>query len=370
LAALVGATNAGAANDTPAERARTRDAPAERRADDAGAAAEQRAGWIVLPVVSYAPETSLQLGGFLMHYFRLDAGSHPTTLSALASATLKRQVIVELLPVLNFAHNDYRLEAHLEVQRYPDRFFGVGNAVRDEDAEEYERRFVRLRTNFRRRVAGDFYAGLTTDQLVMGIETDDPEGLFVTGEYVGEPGGFSSGLGMAAAFDSRDDHSFTTSGAFIEAKFLPYLRAWGSEYTFSRTLLDARYFLPTRARHALGIRYVIEVTLGDTPFYQLASFGGPNSMRGYFQGKYRDRMAQTLEAEYRARLFWRFGGALFAGAGQVGPHFGAMTSATLRPSVGGGVRFDLSGDDGFNLRVDAGGWSDEFGFYVAVLEAF
>jgi hypothetical protein len=54
----------------------------------------------------------------------------------------------------------------------------------------------------------------------------------------------------------------------------------------------------------------------------------------------------------------------------VGPRFGPLLSAPLRPSVGGGLRFDLSGNDGFNLRADLGGWPGDVGIYLAVMEAF
>jgi hypothetical protein len=93
-------------------------------------------------------------------------------------------------------------------------------------------------------------------------------------------------------------------------------------------------------------------------------------MRGYFYGKYRDLMAHSLEAEYRARIAWRFGAALFASAGQVGPHPRGLLQSPVRPAVGGGLRFDLSGNEGFNLRADAAGWSGDFGVYLAVMEAF
>jgi outer membrane protein assembly factor BamA len=327
-------------------------------------------GWIALPVISYAPETSLQLGAYGMYYFRLDPDSHRSTLGGMATATLKKQVVVELKPTLYFARGDYRLDAHLELQQFPDRFYGVGNGVHEQETERYERRFARLTTSFRRRVAGPFHVGLATHHVLMKIKQQDADGLFATRDYLGENGGASSGLGFAMTFDDRDDHAFTTRGFLLDTKLVTFLRAWGSDYQFSSGTIDARYFVSTGARQALGARYLLDVTGGDAPFYQLPTFGGAGSMRGYFYGKYRDAMAQVFEAEYRSRIWWRFGAALFASAGQVGPSLSKLWSASLRPAVGGGLRFDLSGNDGFNLRVDGAGWSDTFGFYIAVLEAF
>jgi hypothetical protein len=337
---------------------------------DQDATTHDRPGWLILPVVSYSPETSLQLGGYVMRYFRLDPKSHRSTIGGMATATLKRQVIIEVKPTLYFAEGSRRLDAHLEVQRFPDRFFGIGGAANHASPEKYERRMARLVASFRTRIDGSFSVGPTTDQLIMAIDADDPEGLLATRDYVGEEGGFSSGIGMVASLDTRDEVAFTTRGTFVEAKLLTYLEAWGSEYQLSRATIDARHFVPTGQRQALGFRYVSEFAGGTPPFYQLPTWGGANSMRGYFYGKYRDLMAHSLEAEYRARLAWRFGAALFASVGQVGPHPRGLVQSALRPAVGGGLRFDLSGSEGFNLRADAAGWSQDFGVYLAVMEAF
>jgi hypothetical protein len=335
---------------------------------EAGAA--DKPGWIVLPVVAYAPETSLQLGAYLMRYFRFDPQSPRSTIGGMASATLKKQVVVEVKPTLHFAEGAYRLEAHFELQRFPDSFYGIGNDAEHQSAESYQRNLLRLVTNFRRRVHGSLFVGPTLEQSLMAIEAQEPSGLLANRAYLGERGGISSGIGIAMTFDTRDDHAFTTRGLFLEAKQSTYLAAFGSDYAFSRTALDTRYFLRTAPRQALGFRYALELAGGTPPFYQLPTFGGANSMRGYYFGKYRDLLAHALEAEYRARLWWRFGATLFTGLAQVGPRFGPLLSAPLRPSVGGGLRFDLSGNDGFNLRADLGGWPGDVGIYLAVMEAF
>jgi outer membrane protein assembly factor BamA len=356
IAALVGATPAHATEAT------SKSALTTPQTD--------QAGWIALPVIGYAPETSVQLGAYAMRYFHFDAKSPRSTVGGMASGTLKKQVLVELKPNFYFGEGAYRLEAHFELQRFPDNFYGIGNDAQHSAAEKYERRLLRLSTNFRRRVHGSFHVGMALEQSSVTIDVKEPDGLLVNRDYWGERGGICSGLGVVATFDDRNDHAFTTSGFFFEAKQLTFLPAFGSDYRFSRTGFDTRYFLRTGPRRALAFRYLLEVGGGRLPFYQLPTFGGANSLRGYYWGKYRDSLAHALEAEYRARLWWRLGATVFAGAGQVAPRPSALASSPLRPSVGGGLRFDLSGTDGFNLRMDLGGWPGDVGFYMAVLEAF
>lgn len=351
-----------AAGEPSTARGKQEDGPTET--------SKREPGWVAMPVISYAPETSLTLGGFVLHHFGLDAASFPTTLSLLLMVTLKKQVIAEFKPELYWDQNSYRLEGYFEGQEFPDRFYGTGNVVSDGDAEDYDRRFVRARIKFRRRVIGDLYAGIATDQLWMDVDADDPDGLFATREYVGESGGFTSGFGVTGLWDTRDNRTYTTHGQLAEVTLIPYFPAFGSDFEFVKTQLDLRSFWATWKNQVLGLRYTLEIATSDVPFYLMPYLGGANLLRGYFQGKYRDKTAQTLEAEYRFHLFWRLGAVAFAGAGQVGSSVEEMLDARPRPSVGGGLRFDLSGGEDINLRVDAGWWPGDFGFYVAMLEVF
>ena len=262
------------------------------------------------------------------------------------------------------------MEAYLEGQKFPDRFYGTGNDVEERDAEGYDRRFLRSRLNFRRHLISHFYAGLSTDQLWMKVTEVAAGGLFETEDYVGEGGGFTSGVGVNALWDTRDDRTYPTSGQMLDLLFVPYLDAFGSDYRFVRFRGDLRSFWSTWGRQVIGFRYLFELTHGDTPFYVLPYLGGANVLRGYFAGKYRDATIQVLEAEYRFHLVWRLGAAVFAGAGQIGPSVGELPSAPLRPSVGGGPRFDMSGGENINLRIDAGWWPGTFGLYVTMLEIF
>lgn len=331
---------------------------------------EHESGWVGLPAISYAPETSLALGAFVLYHFPIDPVSYASSVSLLGMGTFKRQAIVELTPEFYWSKNQNRVEAYFEGQKFPDRFYGTGNGVRERDAEGYDRRFVRSRLAFRRHVVSSLYAGLSTDQLWMKVTEVRAGGLFETREYVGEGGGFTSGIGVNALWDTRDDRTYATSGQMLDLLFIPYLRAFGSDFEFSRFRGDLRSFWSTWARQVIGFRYIFELTHGDTPFYLLPYLGGPNVLRGYFAGKYRDAGIQVLEAEYRLHLVWRLGAVLFAGAGQIGPNAGEMVKAPLRPSLGGGLRFDMSGGENINVRVDAGWGPGTFGLYVTMLEIF
>jgi hypothetical protein len=102
----------------------------------------------------------------------------------------------------------------------------------------------------------------------------------------------------------------------------------------------------------------------------LATFGGQNLLRGYYDGRYRDKHAATLQAEYRRRLTGRWGIVAFAGAGGVAPNLNSFQLRNTRPSGGLGVRYLISKSEGINLRLDFGFGKGSSGVYFTGGEAF
>lgn len=91
-------------------------------------------------------------------------------------------------------------------------------------------------------------------------------------------------------------------------------------------------------------------------------------MRGYFQGRFRDRQFLSFQAEYRSPLlFWRISTAAFAGAGRVADKVSKLDFGGLKPSFGGGFRIMLDKVDRFDLGFGEDG---NTGFYVGFSEAF
>ncbi len=110
---------------------------------------------------------------------------------------------------------------------------------------------------------------------------------------------------------------------------------------------------------------------GEVPLRSYALLGGSNTMRGYYQGRYRDKNMAVVQAEYRAALFWRFGAVAFADLGNVGSELKDLNFQGLKYSYGAGLRFALNKTEKLNLRLDYGiGRNFSNGFYLQLGEAF
>ena len=103
----------------------------------------------------------------------------------------------------------------------------------------------------------------------------------------------------------------------------------------------------------------------------MALIGGTRRMRGYFEGRFRDRNMLMAQAEYRRELGWNFGIAVFTGFGVVASELHEFEFPTIKPSAGLGLRYQLSKDEKINLRLDYGiGEGGSSGVYLTIGEAF
>jgi len=340
-------------------------------------------GIIALPVVLYGPETSLLFGAAAMYYLPSadsDGRNRVSKLSAAVLYTLRNQFLVDFRPDIFFDDGNYHLYGKYRYAFFPDEFYGVGNDTQTSDEELYTTRTIRAHTGFERRVVENLYRGLIYE-FERDTLLDITAGRQLSaGDIVGTAGGYVSGVGVTATFDSRNNTLSPTEGGYYNLTFAGYDPAIGSDYGFTRTSLDVRHFfsmtylmpfLPdAMADHVLAVRGFFEVQTGEPAFQMMPILGGNRFLRGYYGGRFRDRNLLAGQLEYRLPLFWRFRAAVFGGAGQVSRNLDGLAMDEFHFSGGGGLRFLVDRDAGAAIRFDVGVAEDSMGFYFNVGEAF
>jgi hypothetical protein len=93
-------------------------------------------------------------------------------------------------------------------------------------------------------------------------------------------------------------------------------------------------------------------------------------MRGFYEGRFRDKQVFILQTEFRRPLFWRIGGVVFASGGSVSENHDEINWRELKFAYGVGLRFAITPEERVFARVDFGGGANTYGFYVQVNEAF
>jgi outer membrane protein assembly factor BamA len=178
--------------------------------------------------------------------------------------------------------------------------------------------------------------------------------------------------GLTGELDTRDDDYWPTSGSYARLKGTFFTDALGSSRTFQRYAGGWSWYgrMPA-ARLVLAANANAAAATGDVPFYALPSIGaGVSALRGYTQGRYRDHVMTTVQAELRYHLENPVGVAVFGGFGQVAPDGAGIWSAKALPAGGLGVRYQLTADYPLHMRIDYAWGRDEGLLYFSMGEAF
>lgn len=325
-----------------------------------------------IPFAFWTPETRLGIGAALIHNFYVDKSdslSPPSQLQGGFAITQEHQQLYSI-PFQIF-WNQRKNYAYGEVGyfRYHYKFYGVGNDPRNTE-EHYGFDFTRLRLNFLRKVLntpkGGWHLGLRTWIEDWQFTSFEEAAALSSGEIVGSEGGLTIDPGVIIFGDHRDDVYFPRSGTYIE---LVTQHATG-DYQFHRYRADLRNYKTFFDQITWANQLFIDLTSGDTPFYMMTMLGGTKRMRGYYEGRYRDKSGILFQSEVRSYVWKRWGAVIFASAGLVDQRLQQWTFQHLRYTGGGGIRYLLDPEKHINVRFDVAGGKGSLLYYFTVGEAF
>lgn len=330
--------------------------------------------WVILPIISYSPETKLALGAYGAYYFGKSSATDSTPSSVArftAAYTTRKQYLLSTSPDMYFEGGRFRAGGELSFARFSDKFFGIGNAAPSGAEEEYISRRVRVFLRGLRNVTNEIKAGLVVDFEHSVVTGRAAGGLLATLPIPGAAGATSAGFGAAFTFDTRN-HIFTpSSGIYAETFLVFFPKNVLNDFGFSTYISDLRLFFPIFANHVIGLQAYSRLTAGTPPFQRLSALGGPYRMRGIYEGRYRDKQMLELQAEYRVPIAGKWGLVAFAGSGDVTGSVGGFALRDFKYSAGAGIRYMIASDERVNIRLDyafaSGGVSN---LYLTIEEAF
>jgi outer membrane protein assembly factor BamA len=236
--------------------------------------------------------------------------------------------------------------------------------------EDYSYRSIKLIFSPRKRISPHFFVGIQYDFEYFEITELAPGGILEGGEIIGSEGGIQSGLGILLVRDNRDNIFFPRRGTLLHAQATFISHALGSDYRFQKYTFDFRQYISVFSKHVLAFQQNLSISSGSVPFQWLPMLGGPYVMRGYYQGRFRDKNAIYLQMEYRAPLFWRLSGVGFVGFGDVAARLSDFKLFDFKLTGGFGIHYQLNRLSGTNVRLDFGFAKGSFGVYAMINEAF
>jgi len=178
--------------------------------------------------------------------------------------------------------------------------------------------------------------------------------------------GFDEGASTMAFFwvleaDFRGSRGLRQTGPLFELYLggNPGFGDWryahvGTELVYTIALLKETRLLHLRASY--------EGVEGEAPFTSLPTLGGSHRLRGYVEGRYRDRHAALGSIEYLYPIHKNVSGSLFVDAGYVSREIGDLAEFADW-KLGGGGGFMIGSPDSIALRLQVA-YGENLEFFV------
>jgi outer membrane protein assembly factor BamA len=345
----------------------------QEKKDEENKGKQEKNRLLVLPIVYYTPETRIAGGVGGISYLRSledRERGYPSTLFMNMIYTQNKQFILGFAPDLYLGEGKFHLIGSLFFKKYTEKFYGIGPQTSKDWEEDFRYRSFSLKFSLQQKFLRNFYGGVQFDFENSRITEKEPGGILDREDIPGDNGGRVSGLGLVIVQDSRNNMFFPTGGTYLQLQASFFGRALGSEFKFQKYRIDCRQYVGVFSSHVLVFRMNTDFSAGNVPFQWLPTLGGSSVMRGYIQGRFRDRHAISLQAEYRVPLFWRLSAAGFVGCGDVADKLTSFKVREFKLNGGLGIRYRIDRRSGTNVRLDFGFAKGSFTVYAMINEAF
>jgi hypothetical protein len=172
----------------------------------------------------------------------------------------------------------------------------------------------------------------------------------------------TSGLGVVAELDTRDNFFSPHDGYYLELEHMLYRDYLGSDIDYQLTTLQSNNYWKLSDRFRAGLRIALDYADTDTP---LPPFAVPFiSLRGIPAVRYQGNVVVASEAELAWQLDDRWTVLGFAGVGRAANEGGDLGDAPSRTTRGAGFRYLIARRYGFEMGVDVARGPEESVFYI------
>mgnify|MGYP002779584982 CR=1 FL=1 len=314
--------------------------------------------FVPIPTVGFAPETGFSYGASFNYFFNATkAGDKDSARESFiwlsVSHSTRNQLVIEPNWQVYTRGEKWFTRGQAGYTRFFERLWGFGNNnVGEDDFSDvfYERLY--LQGVLGRQVRRNVFLGMRANTSRM-FDAVEERSEFAT-LMPGATESFVNGLGPVFIADRRNHPYNTMAGWYAEASTLFHHRAFGSQFAYNDIQFDVRKYWPMKkGGGSLAVQAVANFLPGDVPWRELTRVGGPNIMRGFFEGRYRGRHLMAAQAEFRQPVgrFLKF--AAFIGTAQVGNQMADFSLLhNHRIAGGGGIRILLNRKRQLYFRTD------------------
>jgi outer membrane protein assembly factor BamA len=300
--------------------------------------------------------------------YHLADSVRPSSSGVKAFYSQRKQLVFGFDPTIYTG--SFQIGNQTEFLKWPDVFFGLGSDSREEDEESYTAQVIGTDLSVRREWWPHLYAGIRYKFENAKLTEMEEGGVLATDGLPAPVVGTTSGAGITANHDTRDNIFFPTRGHYYGGAATFYGTALGSDFTYNKYTLDIRHYIPLCGTHIAAVQAMGNFMEGQPHFRNYSVIGGENQLRGYNSARYRDRQSTYAQAEYRFPIWKRLRGAVFGGAGDVADAIDDFAPGKFKHAIGGGLRFLAIPKEKIYIRLDFGFGANSDAYYLSVNEAF
>ena len=318
----------------------------------------------------YSTDTKLGLGLVAAGLYKTDRNDTilpPSNMSLFGDVSTVGFYMLGVRGLHIFPHDRYRLDYTLYFYSFPCKYWGIGYANGNNDANETEmnRWQAQAKASFMFRVAPSTYIGpMLSFDFIEGKDIKNPELLEGMDRITR-----NTGVGLTFVYDSRDVTTNPKRGFYVNLSQCFRPKFMGNDYAFSTTDLRFNAYRRVWKGGIIATDLRSQLNFGNPSWGMMALLGNSYSMRGYYEGRYRDKHKIEAQVELRQHVWKRNSVVAWVGAGTVFNKFSSMRMGHVLPNFGIGYRWEFKKD--VNVRLDYGfGKSGQSGFIFNINEAF
>lgn len=318
----------------------------------------------------YSTDTKLGIGLVAAGLYRANANDTllpPSNVSLFGDVSTVGFYMLGIRGTHIFPQDKYRADYTIYFYSFPCKFWGMGYDMGDDDSNksDMKRWQARFKASFLFHLGDNLYLGpMVSYDYVIGRRIERPELLNGMDQHT-----WNIGAGFSAVYDTRDMLTYPHRGFYINLSQCFRPRFMGNDYAFSTTELQVDAYQRVWKGAILAEDFRTMLNFGNPSWGMMALLGNSNSMRGYYEGRYRDKHKMEAQVELRQHIWKRNSLTTWVGAGTVFHKFSEMRSRHILPNFGIGYRWEFKKN--VNVRLDYGfGKAGQTGFLFSINEAF
>lgn len=331
----------------------------------------------------YSPELGFNIGGGVFWTFKTELGDKELFRSTVPFGItygFKGAVSVKANWVTFWNHNNLRIYSDWYYRNMNDHYYGVGydagsTTLKGDSTTKYKREWWQFDTRIVFLIEENLYGGFRLDLNSTRAKNVNPKMAQDPYYLQYGPDNRNSGIGLVIQYDSRDFPQNAFSGMLYSMTITSYGNYMGGENYYTTLDFDVRKYwkLNMNKDRVLAAWFKSRLAGGKVPYPELSQLG-PNDLRGYYWGQYRDAAVTFGLVEYRHKFYRssgkasRSGFVAWTGLAAISPDFGNVDVRNFLYNVGYGYRFELQ--PRLNVRADFGYGFNTSLFYFGFTEQF